>query len=403
MTHELICIQIVFQVSASFGNEVEEVQQASAQEFVRRQIDQEDHQKRLGDILQVNNLTLIDVPRDGNCFFSAVFMQLPPGNFASAQDLRLKVLDHICTEQERYSAFNTCLNYHQWASESHWNSDLGDLMPYATANLLGCTVQIFSSHSQRSVYTINSTTPHLQSSVVIRLAHNAALGFEHYSACFPINEVIISTMPDVEDTAMDCNVTVTTDSTVDSAEQTKWNRVESKALRNTGRKYINSKGKYVCAKSPQNHNCLNCRFSCHKDFTDKLRVDICETFWSLGSSEERSCFLLQYVSEKPTKPSLFGMKSRSNVREYSLPLQDTKVRVCKSMFLATLCISLRTVEVAQLKARKGQAMKDQRGTTSPVNKTSEDTSFIKSHIWHFRAWNLITADKIQTKSRYQLN
>ena len=158
---------------------------SSANESRVRTEEEQKHEEILQNLLQVNNLISLETERDGNCFFSSVFMLMNHENLRnilSPQHLREKVLEHILNEYELYSSFNTCFDFDTWKESSFWNSELGDLMPFATANFIKQPIQVFSSLNARSIYLFNPVHQY-NSCETIRLAHNAAHGFEHYSPC----------------------------------------------------------------------------------------------------------------------------------------------------------------------------------------------------------------------------
>ena len=69
-------------------------------------------------------------------------------------DIRQAALEEISEGNVLYSGFNTCFNFYEMSTAGKWNTDLGDLLPYAVANILGCKIKIFSSHAQRKFYTV---------------------------------------------------------------------------------------------------------------------------------------------------------------------------------------------------------------------------------------------------------
>ena len=323
-----------------------------------RAMEEKEHADRLKILLDMNNLTTFDVSHDGDCVFTSVFTFLDvimTEEFKSPLDIRHKVLEEIYSRYELYSGFNTCFDIQEMRASGSWNSDLGDLIPFATANVLKCTLHIFSSHSQRSVYTINPSGVAKTSSEVIKLAHLAARGFEHYQPCVSkavVMDISIS-LDDLESTSciviptsslqnetignnamqdicdlsnnIDANMPDLSDEHEPPSRppKTKWKRMKAKKSRNCGQPYINSKGNDIPQRQSRVNDCSKCKFDCNKLFTTNNQNEICKLFRLIGNAEDRSSFIPCFVNKKQSQSMGVKKNSRTLLRVLS-PNWSTK-------------------------------------------------------------------------------
>jgi len=110
---------------------------------------------------------------------------------------------------------------------------------------------------------------------------------------------------------------------------------------NLGEAYINNSGKQVNQKQllpPCDAD--KCKFKCTSLFTLADRSNVLNMFWKMGDLTSRRAFIIKYTSLVTPKYKYIkeGSKRLSN-NAFFLPLGDVSNRVCKKMFMATLCIS----------------------------------------------------------------
>ena len=148
-----------------------------------------------------------------------------------------------------------------------------------------------------------------------------------------------------------------------------------KEARQTGKSYVTRKGKTIADKVFKMIPC-NCKHQC-KNIPLEKRKNIFNKFWSSGSWQVRSNFILQTVQMSKPERSI-GPKSRKQMsRIYSLDGQ----RVCKPVYLGTLAISHTRVNYClNHKGKDGLCSPDKRGKKTPANKTS---SSAVNHIMNF--------------------
>ena len=136
------------------------------------------------------------VSADGDCLLSAVIAQVPELNHDTTA-LRQCLCEHIIANVEHYSPFlqgGPCALLAQielLKKKGQWNSDLGDLVPFAIANFLQRNILIFSIEETSPITTVSPTLTRVQGKdlAIVRLA---VPGFEHYDA---IKELPLTTQP----------------------------------------------------------------------------------------------------------------------------------------------------------------------------------------------------------------
>jgi hypothetical protein len=382
------------QAAVELNRAEQKVMEVSLQEAVEKEALYSEHVRRLNERLGSNNMTMIDIERNGDCFFESVYMLLTKKlleEIDNSEILRQEVIGEIFSNEELYSGFNTAFNIQEMMLPGNWNSDMGDLFPVATANLLNCQVQIFSSHPhQLAPISFNpakasKTFPH-----VIRIGHIACPGQEHYNSCIPSENVYDLSIVNIDETNP-----VLLSISKPKGSPSKWKRNQRKVLRNNGQEYVNKSGRTVAKKRVSYANCSGCRFKCTAELSEKEQENICHQFWKLGSHEQRSLFVVSNVDEESTKSNACecssGKKQTKEVtQQYFLPVIDktknvsTRKRVCKATFLRVLCIGAKTVSYNLQKHRNGESFQDKRGKKSSINKThEEDVEFARQHILSF--------------------
>ncbi|CAG9772257.1 unnamed protein product [Ceutorhynchus assimilis] len=132
-----------------------------------------------------------------------------------------------------------------------------------------------------------------------------------------------------------------------------------------------SKRQKIEAKTPKPIDCSKCRFKCMDKVSEDQRLIICKNFWSCDFNRRKD-FILNNVESK--------------VPERRRAKSESRVRVCKSFFIKTLCISKEVIEHAFKNRGEGRLFRgyDKRGKKEPHNKTkSEDIQKVKTHIESF--------------------
>ncbi|XP_059140164.1 uncharacterized protein LOC131928231 [Physella acuta] len=101
-------------------------------------------EKRLKRNLKIFGLKLKHLQKDGNCIFKAATAKLKEK--ITPKELRYKVYLHIKENMQHYGDFLEDKNIVKKIKEDgHWDSEAGDLIPYALANVLGRNLTIVTS------------------------------------------------------------------------------------------------------------------------------------------------------------------------------------------------------------------------------------------------------------------
>lgn len=141
-----------------------------------------------------------------------------------------------------------------------------------------------------------------------------------------------------------------------------------------GETYISRNGKTVPAKEMKPP--CSCRMMCFEKLTHSNRLDIFNHYWSATADYNvKRQFILSCVESKPTATMRRNVtKPKQKTLIYKFSVNNTSIKVCKTMFLNTLAIS-NSVVITSLKKQKpgGSVENDQRGRRIRVNKTSEVT------------------------------
>lgn len=138
-----------------------------------------------------------------------------------------------------------------------------------------------------------------------------------------------------------------------------WKKNVNKEKIARGEEYVTFKGKTIKAHSLQRPCDECCRLKCSSKVTEEDRMKIFETFWKkLLNKQAKWLFLNSYVQQFHKQQSKQEKSRRANSRKYFLPVNESRVQVCKVMFLATLDISDGQITTA---TKKGKGSPDKRG------------------------------------------
>ncbi|CAH0397337.1 unnamed protein product [Chilo suppressalis] len=156
----------------------------------------------------------------------------------------------------------------------------------------------------------------------------------------------------------------------------KWKRVVSKVARLKGSPYHST----VAKKKPnvegrQLKPPCACRHKCYEKIPDNIRLQIFKEFWKTCSSwDQRRQFLANHITKEPKHL----MKTNGNLDTdrrkftyiYRLVVNSESQKVCKVMFLNTLCIGDKFLKLSLVKQLDcGLVAPDQRGKHIPSNKS----------------------------------
>ena len=177
----------------------------------------------------------------------------------------------------------------------------------------------------------------------------------------------------------------------------KWKKNVNKRAKLCGEEHLSRTGHMIPAKKVEYADCSQCSFKCCQNFSEDLRQQIFDVFYSLGSNESQKQFVCQNVIETPTKVTdqvgdktsdvkkeeevktngevnvkanqqIQNENKRKVTRKYFLPDSDnTKKQVCVKFFCRTLAIGTTFISHALKHKQFGCYMgKEKRG--KPHNK-----------------------------------
>nr|CAI5860226.1 unnamed protein product [Callosobruchus analis] len=163
----------------------------------------------------------------------------------------------------------------------------------------------------------------------------------------------------------------------------KWLRNVKKTLKAHGQEYVGAQG-IIKRKAELGPPCKpGCKRKCQ--ISGNKRLDVFEKYWSLGDYNRQRDFINNNTDKIVTKTKTTPSTSR---RQFScvfyLPLDNVRVRVCKTMFLNTLGIKKGVVDIA-LKKRSSvnTSFSDRRGRHVKKVLNTEVKNGIKTHIESF--------------------
>ena len=140
--------------------------------------EQKKHKKKLLKILRANATKLIEVPEDGDCIFTAV------SYFTQVSKTVIKEIcyKHISQKIEHYQPFTSNLTTDHIAKmNKHWNTEMGDVVLLAIANITQSPIKVFSSKLLAlDIRPTLSMAPAVHCNGNILLGHTAVPGREHY-------------------------------------------------------------------------------------------------------------------------------------------------------------------------------------------------------------------------------
>jgi len=165
-----------------------------------------------------------------------------------------------------------------------------------------------------------------------------------------------------------------------------WKHNQRKRACQSGESYTSSRGKLIAARIRKPLKC-KCCYKCTSKMCDEELDRVCRAYWALGSKDRQTDYICTRVTLKDKRRNTKGRTEtrRKKTYEYFLELDGERTQVCKTTFLATLCIGEKTVKVAKGKDDGfGHAASDGRGRGPPSTKKGEVAcDRIKVHILSF--------------------
>ncbi|CAC5356571.1 unnamed protein product [Mytilus coruscus] len=126
-----------------------------------------------------------------------------------------------------------------------------------------------------------------------------------------------------------------------------WKQNVRKRYRQSGKEYINAKGKTVESKRIKTRkDCKgHCKYKCSDKISTSERKRLFDSFWSLNDSAKNVFYSRTVIRYKTKRHRTSKQNSRKQFSyEYNFILGLIKVRVCKEFYLSTLDISARRIQ-----------------------------------------------------------
>ncbi|CAH0682478.1 unnamed protein product [Chilo suppressalis] len=173
------------------------------------------------------------------------------------------------------------------------------------------------------------------------------LNFNSPTSSFTIPSPLSSAVSSPVGSPLDCS-NKRRSGKVRTRNYTEWKDLKRKALKNSGKPFINKMGRAVSGKKIKEP--CNCPKKCFEKIEESCREHVFNCFWDIGSHEKQWDFIVKYTRcHKPKRIKAEG-PNRTQTRIYNLPINKTEtVQVCRKMFLNTLSISEKTVRTAFMK------------------------------------------------------
>ena len=110
-----------------------------------------------------------------------------------------------------------------------------------------------------------------------------------------------------------------------------------KMSRNKGLEYPTRKGTLVQVRNTIYHRCGRCVNKCNDILSDDDRDTICQNYWKMGDMQRQQDYLANHVVIKAISRKTPGSRRNMTLHHF-FTVQHKRVKVCKAVFLKTLCI-----------------------------------------------------------------
>ena len=378
-----------------------------------------------------NGLCRKQIPPDGNCFFNAIIHQTGAGS--SVSEIRARLCSHLQDNEEHYIGYMTKLQnidgenksqsyqnlVEQLQHDGIWDTDMSDVLPLATANLLGKHITIYTSRLNCPIINISPDIGEQPKADKdgLKIAYLAVSGYEHYDSCVQSGNATKASCLKSRDekespkkkqhngentptktlyTVSDKCVTprkganyVSPKKITRSRKKTlnfqRWKKTIRKTKRNSGQSYVSDTTKKVMTAKTVLPATCKCKFKCLQNVSEDVRKQINESYYEATMTFERKRDFICHHIDVAGTTKRFGRKRKKQSRKFYLPVNNKRVRVCKSFFLKTLNIGKKVIEWTLKRKRQGNFDgTDMRGKHAPANKTNDHAVlYIKRHIESF--------------------
>lgn len=149
----------------------------------------------------------------------------------------------------------------------------------------------------------------------------------------------------------DINIGIVNNNNLKSRKRIKneleWKRNVRKIKKNSGQPYVNVKGRHFDKKQLQPPCNDTCKFKCTSHFTNDNREQVLNAFWKMADLLKQRAYIVKCTTIIQPKYKYQNENlSRLSNSSFFLPVDDTNIRVCKKIFMATLNIGDRFIRTA---------------------------------------------------------
>ena len=160
-----------------------------------------------------------------------------------------------------------------------------------------------------------------------------------------------------------------------------WKRNVRKRMRQLGKEYTDRQGRKREEKKVKPIRC-KCVYDCLKKVTEEERHTLFRKYWGYNLEEKRH-FINKYVEKRRKRSGVRKTDSRRNhTYHYHVPLNGSKIEVCKKFYLATFDVGQKTVYNVLENAERGEGFlpQHQRGKRGKPTVPEETKQNIRNHI-----------------------
>lgn len=167
------------------------------------------------------------------------------------------------------------------------------------------------------------------------------------------------------------------------AEPSTWKKNCTKRLRNSGKSYITLGKRKEMPERKLKPSCNDkCNHKCGSKFSEEERLIIFKNYWDMADIVKQRTYILTVMQEINPKYRYTARDAgRATNHAFYFFKDDTKMRVCKQFFIATLGITNRCIRTVKSKIKNGTLGQDNRGKHDNHKEVCEDIkNGIRAHI-----------------------
>ncbi|XP_072383708.1 uncharacterized protein [Diabrotica undecimpunctata] len=129
-----------------------------------------------------------------------------------------------------------------------------------------------------------------------------------------------------------------------------WKRNIAKRSHMSGQEYLSRSGKIIPKKTVKKTDCGKCRYKCNENFSEDLRIQICQDYWVLSDTSKQKEYLSSLITiSDVSRHRQNSMKPKKVSKQYYLLAQEGElIRTCMKFLCSTLSISHRIVDTLKV-------------------------------------------------------